>query len=705
MSRYVASPAAGHLWRSIVGIPLPRSCHTDSILSHSISRTGISLRSRPLSPGSACWNSSQNFSTTPLTQEPIRSNFLGLRTFTAFAAPCSIPGQLALRESLRIRISPQWRRHIHHRPRRRHSVDYRRDKSSTTNGSRPPAASKSNNGHAQQKVGKKPDITTEKVSKDQNTSDYPILNHLPHLHRPTKEELLAAATGAWSRFKVHFKWFSIKSARPFNMDDISAFFSWIIVGHVVWILVGTTTFVSLTIFLINTVFAQETLARWVGNSLTKSSGMKVVFESAIVPKWGDGVISFKNVFVSRRPGLTRGKSSVSKGSQTSAAAAATAALAERHTEHDEDPEDGNYTQFDLSIDTVNVTLSFAKWFNGKGVLQDVEVKGIRGVVDRTHLQTPAEPVDPRTYKHEHHTGDFELDSFKMEDLLVTVYQPHDFRPFSVSIYSCDLPKLRQQWLFYDFMSANNVSGSFDNSLFTIHPRQTHNYTGIKLTEGKEDGEPTQWKKHSRIRIDGLNIDHLNRGYEGPFSWIHEGNVDIVADIMFPADDNTLAKVMSDFYDRVEATVTSNGKPDKPSGQNEDLNTETKTTLDDNDNRFLVMDLRVSLNNVRAAVPLFTNDLSYVNNALIRPIVAYINSKKAFIPVNCRVVKRLSDFDGSWTIYDSMLMDDLSREMYEAFARDVLDDHEGRKRRIKKVGIWTLQLAAQALFLGLAGNIA
>lgn len=45
------------------------------------------------------------------------------------------------------------------------------------------------------------------------------------------------------------------------------------------------------------------------------------------------------------------------------------------------------------------------------------------------------------------------------------------------------------------------------------------------------------------------------------------------------------------------------------------------------------------------------------------------------------------------------------QMYDAFARDVLDDRTVRKRRIKKVGIWTLQLAAQALFLGLAGNIA
>jgi hypothetical protein len=91
------------------------------------------------------------------------------------------------------------------------------------------------------------------------SSGRPLLDRLPQLsqiHRPTKEELLAAATGFWSRLKVRFKWATIRSGRPFNMDDISGFFSWILVGHVVWILVGTTTFFSLAILTVNTVFAQ-----------------------------------------------------------------------------------------------------------------------------------------------------------------------------------------------------------------------------------------------------------------------------------------------------------------------------------------------------------------------------------------------------------------------------------------------------------------
>ncbi|KAI9839632.1 MAG: hypothetical protein M1819_002258 [Sarea resinae] len=607
-----------------------------------------------------------------------------------------------------------------------HGKPFRAARRNKSSASRNPESNKASSGKPEEAAGSERRKVHDKavVGGATTSNSRHILNNLPHpripqIHRPTKEELLAAATGFWSRLKVRFKWFSIRSVRPFNMDDISAFFSWIILGHVIWIILGTTTFFSLVIFLVNTVFAQETLARGVGNYLTKSSGVKVVFESAIVPKWGDGVISFKNVFLSRRPG--QGKTKVSKGSPTTAAAAAAAAERGRGgdahevtSHHVDEEEDTNYTQFDLSVDTINVTLSFNKWFNGKGLLRDVEVKGVRGVIDRRSVESPEEYVDPRSYKHVHEPGDFEMDSFKLEDLLVTLYQPGDFRPFSISVYSCDLPQLRKQWLFYDFLSANMVSGSFDESLFTIHPRQVHGHTGVQLNNGVEvSDEASPWKKQSRLRIDGLSIDHLNRGVEGPFSWIHEGNVDIVADVMFPVDnDESIAKVMSDFYQSMEATVTSNRylqlnrSHEAREGEvveHPSPDPEPKDPSDD-DKRFLVMDLRIHLNDVRAGVPLFTNDLSYVNNALIRPIVAYINSRKTFIPINCRVVKRASEFDGSWTVFDSGLLDDLSAETYEAFARNVVDE-QARMRRLKKVGLWSLQLAVQALFLGMAGNIA
>lgn len=33
------------------------------------------------------------------------------------------------------------------------------------------------------------------------------------------------------------------------------------------------------------------------------------------------------------------------------------------------------------------------------------------------------------------------------------------------------------------------------------------------------------------------------------------------------------------------------------------------------------------------------------------------------------------------------------------------DDQARMRRFKKVGLWSLQLAAQAIFMGMAGNLA
>ncbi|KAK3648655.1 Mitochondrial distribution and morphology protein 31, mitochondrial precursor [Elasticomyces elasticus] len=589
-------------------------------------------------------------------------------------------------------------------------------------------------------AGSQPSKPTEKTTTEALRERLPHMPHLPH--RPTKDELLSAATGILHRAQIRFKYLTIRSARPFNSDEIFAFASWIFYAHIFWLAVFTTSFLSLAIYAINTVFAQETLAGWVGEYLTRSSGVRIVFESAIVPAWRDGVITFSNVFVSRRPGgrVAGRERAVSKGSST--AAAAQAALAERvalMSSGGGEEDDGNYTQFDATIAQIHVTLSFTKWFNGRGLLDSVSISGVRGVVDRTNVRPiPLElQKDPKSYRHEHKLGDFEIGSFRMEDVLLTVYQPRNFRPFTVSVFNCELPRLRKQWLFYDFLSANNMSGSFDDSLFTIHPRQVHNTTLTTDLNHSDGFEVGQWKKHSRMRIDGLSIDHLNRGVEGPFGWIQEGNVDIVADVSIPFDEEGggIVRVVRGVYDQLETAVVeaghqiSKGTQQMPLQQqheqrrNEDgvegeifsHRDEVAAGEEDAAERreseaepLLILDLSLHLNSPRAALPaLFPKDLSYVNAALIRPIVAYINSRpitsynphtnntsslapknsQSFsIPIQCRIIKGVSEFDGSWTVFDSGLMRDLSREVYEAFANDV-NEPRRRARRVGAVVGW------------------
>ena len=62
---------------------------------------------------------------------------------------------------------------------------------------------------------------------------------LPHLHRPTRDDFLNVATGFWERIRIHFKWFTIKSFRKFNADEISAFITWFLMSQTLWILIGT----------------------------------------------------------------------------------------------------------------------------------------------------------------------------------------------------------------------------------------------------------------------------------------------------------------------------------------------------------------------------------------------------------------------------------------------------------------------------------
>lgn len=118
---------------------------------------------------------------------------------------------------------------------------------------------KPNNDSSNEKVTKQPkgDLEEHGLLNRPIRDRLPSFHHFHHpFHRPTKEELLAAATGFWSRLRIRFKWFSIRSVRPFNLDEISALFSWVLLGHILWIVLGTTTFFSLLILAINTVFAQ-----------------------------------------------------------------------------------------------------------------------------------------------------------------------------------------------------------------------------------------------------------------------------------------------------------------------------------------------------------------------------------------------------------------------------------------------------------------
>ncbi len=100
---------------------------------------------------------------------------------------------------------------------------------------------------------------------------------LPHLHRPTRDDFLNVANGFWQRTSVRFKWFTIKSFRKFNSDDISAFVSMFLMSQTLWILVGTCVLHSLSAISVltglqnNILFCRFCYREWIGLATQVSS--------------------------------------------------------------------------------------------------------------------------------------------------------------------------------------------------------------------------------------------------------------------------------------------------------------------------------------------------------------------------------------------------------------------------------------------------
>jgi mitochondrial distribution and morphology protein 31 len=112
-----------------------------------------------------------------------------------------------------------------------------------------------------------------------------------------------------------------------------------------------------------------------------------------VPKWKGSQISFKNVFISRRP--READDSLSRAELGKRAAARFDVGHGPALFHDEDDpyllpiepiyKNANYSMFDLNVDSIDVTLSLTRWLDGKGLVKDAEVKGVRGVLGMSNV--------------------------------------------------------------------------------------------------------------------------------------------------------------------------------------------------------------------------------------------------------------------------------------------------------------------------------
>jgi distribution and morphology protein 31 len=123
--------------------------------------------------------------------------------------------------------------------------------------------------------------------------------------------------------------------------------------------------------------------------------------------------------------------------------------------------------------------------------------------------------------------------------------------------------------------------------------------------------------------------------DGPFSWLTSGTVDAVLDIKFPRDktEDSLDVILGEIADAISTATTSlSSVADRIPGQKGlakppltapsdviEIDKAQQTT----ETQKVIVDIDLRFRDLKAAVPIFTHDISHVNNALIRPIVAFM----------------------------------------------------------------------------------
>ncbi|KAJ1733295.1 Mitochondrial distribution and morphology protein 31, mitochondrial precursor [Coemansia biformis] len=382
----------------------------------------------------------------------------------------------------------------------------------------------------------------------------PQVDPLYFYHFPTRLDIMHELSGFVPRLRARIRR-ALKGSyqkRPWTIDDIFAVLTWLLMSQAMLLLIGTTTTVSVALWLLNRLNYQDWISRKLGNWVSTALGVSVSFESAIVPAWRSGAIRFKNVEI--RCGPEHG-ATLADGSR-----------------------DTNFTAYDLRIDQVDVALSLWRWMDDRGLIRECSVQGVRGVVDRRQVWwDPDVEYDPSEQRSTHRPGYFDLELLAVEDMLLTVHPWQNFRPITVSIYSASLPRFRDRWLLHDTLAASSVVGMYDGSLFTIHqahqrlPAHARAIRGPKALDGgwpaaaacpgnSSDHLAASRERMAHVQIDNLNIDHINSGIEGPVGWITSGRLNVSALIGFPLQppgtDPAMAikRIVEDINDSIDVVI-------------------------------------------------------------------------------------------------------------------------------------------------------
>ena len=554
----------------------------------------------------------------------------------------------------------------------------------------------------------------------------------------TKSQLLAQAQNPVSRLWVHIKWPLTRNNRPFSMDDFTAFSSWLFVGNVLWIILGTTTFGLFTMYSVDkfdkfydtlkgeTETGSQTTAEsrkddsFLGylarTILSHGLGVKIVFEKGnVVPELIDGMLRFKNLKV--------------------------------YSTHNKD--EVKSLAFSAAILEVNLSLSFKKWYEGRGLIYDLEIFGMNAKVYKNEDMPETDPqllpqdksiplssmamsfsrysdnAHVQNDINEHNTeilenlnnvpkssfidADYTFAHVKLQDSHIELYENQDKTPFQITIFNCDMPRLRGNRLLIDFFNANNVTGAVNNSMFTIHKHQQFSDSDNVV----------------RFKLDGINMGSLSKANQQlKFNWLVNGKAEIIADIRLPSleekefEDGEL--LVGGFFQKLWDEFKDISGPKEDAYKNDNDTSLLKGAISaiyetfsshkneqkmSNDSEYVIVNFKITFTDLKATLPLHlpmasSSKVPFITLQSLRSLIAYVNGieHQDALVIKTTVIEKLSDLYDLNNISQTRVFDAIVSDIYDDLLRMVKLDE---KRIIEEnTNKWSHSVVSQLLLLGL-----
>lgn len=563
--------------------------------------------------------------------------------------------------------------------------------------------------------------------------------------KASKETLLALASSITSKILVHIKWPLMRNNRPFSVDDFSAFLSWLMMGNILWIILGTTTFGLTTMYLVyaydnikgsvcDSQFDEKsgkrsidrsTLASLANKILSLGLGFQFEFEKGFVlPEMKGGKLRFINLNVYYKDLVMNDKENL----------------------HDE------LVNFSGNINSMDISLSFRKWYEGRGLIEDVEIHGLKGKVLKSTNRTEdvieeakltSSSVRNGGFADEEYTQvsenddltaivnqrqllflpSYELANFKLRDSQIDIYEEGNDIPLRISIFNCDLPRLRGSQVLFDFLNCTSISGAINESLFTLYKRQNFN-------NSKGDG------KVVRFTLNGINLGNITASSSKlRLNWIVNGKSEITTDIALPefgdtdsnfavnTEYNRISQIFSQLLHEMISAPCEDKKSDKVSRYNNNLlkgaltaiyqtfTNDNQQVRDYNSNekssQYMIINVAIKFRDLKASLPselpvAASSSVPFISLQNLRSLISYINeilaSRDSPITIKSTVIHKINDMNDLNDLYHNKILDDIVSDIYEELLKMV----ELEEQRIikERSSLWSHSLSSQLLLLGL-----